>query len=171
MMTIGIDPGWATFGIAINLDGKTIFKNSYSPSSFRAREIFISNLNKDILLNTKAYANNPGETDIFIERFVAYSGINSSASEDILMLIGALDYFFALEYKKPTLVKAIDWKIKICQYLVKTKGFSNPGRNLDKKFSLLAAEVLSGEKFTSDHEADATCMSYLTEDILKGKIS
>ena len=169
MMTIGIDPGWSTFGIAINLDGKTIAKNSYSPISFHTRENFISSLNKDILLSTKSYSHSHGETNIFIERFVAYSGINSSASENILMLIGALDYFFALEYKKPILVKAIDWKIKICQYLVKTRGFSNPGRNLDKKFSLLAAEILSGEKIVSDHEADAICMSFLTEDILKGK--
>lgn len=170
MITVGIDPGWATFGMAINCDNKQLYKFSYSPRSFKTRLKFIDQVYKDFEEAKDDYTVGGLDIRIFMERFVAYSGVQTSASEDILMLIGALDYFFSSNYSEPTLVKAIDWKIKICQYLVKTKGFSNPGKSLDKKFSLLAAEVLSGEKFKSDHEADAVCMSYLTYDILKGKV-
>jgi hypothetical protein len=164
MITIGIDPGWATFAIAINKDGLIIHKESFSPKSFVRRDYFITELGKRF-----TFIDDKEVINVYIERFVAYAGVQSSASEDIIMLIGALDYYFAVNYSKPILVKAIDWKIKICQHLVKTKEFSNPRKNLDKKFSLTAAELLCGEKVTSDHEADAICLSYLTTDILQGR--
>lgn len=170
MITIGIDPGWSTFGLAIKQDSSLLCRTSFIPKSHGTREAFIYELNNHLWKNLRGdEVIWDQEINVYIERFVAYTGVQSSASEDILMLIGALDYFFTEQWAKPRLVKAIDWKIKICQYLVKTKGFSNPGKNLDKKFSILAAELLSGEKFESDHEADAVCLSYLTEEILKVK--
>jgi hypothetical protein len=168
VITIGIDPGWATFGMAINVDGKIISRTSFEPRSFLTNDNFIWEIHK-VLVSTLTENNLHWDIiyNIYIERFVAYAGVQSSASEDILMLIGALDYFFASKYSKPILVKAIDWKIKICRHLVKTQGFSNPRKNLDKKFSLLAAELLSGGRIESDHEADAVCLS----NILQGKLN
>jgi hypothetical protein len=170
MITIGIDPGWSSFGIAINQDGKLLSKASFVPKSHGTRADFLDALNEYIWSVIRRPDEIWSDLDsVYIERFVAYSGIQSSASEDILLLIGALDYFFSFGWSTPKLVKAIDWKVRMCQHLVKTKGFSNPGKSLDKKFSLLAAEVLSGEKFKSDHEADAVCLSYLKDEILKVK--
>jgi len=168
MITIGIDPGWATFGLAINQDGMLINKTSFKPKSFGTRLAFIQHLDQYLISNgheAKLLWNT--EFVVYMERFITYGGVQVDP-EDILMLIGALEYYFIDQFDADVyLVKAIDWKIKICQHLVKTKGFSNPGKNLDKKFSLLAAEVLSGEKFKSDHEADAVCLSFLSTEIIK----
>jgi hypothetical protein len=51
--------------------------------------------------------------------------------------------------------------VRLCHYLVKAKGLSNPYTSFNKKYSLWAAEQLSGQKFKSDHEADAVCLSYM----------
>jgi hypothetical protein len=59
------------------------------------------------------------------------------------------------------MVRAIDWKPKVCKYLVRKKGFNNPYPSFDKQFSILAANTLSGGDTKVDHEADAVCLSYL----------
>lgn len=172
MITIGIDPGWSSFGIAINVDGKLIANTSFVPKEFGPIIAFIDQLGSWV--DKVVDSTDPTNEDflmvkVYIERFVAYSGINASATEDILMLIGALDYYFSSVYSKPILVKAIDWKVALVHYLVKSKGLSNPYKSLDKKYSIWAAENLSGETFKSDHEADAVCLSYLNDEIFKVK--
>lgn len=103
--------------------------------------------------------------DVFIERFVVYEGKHSSASEDILILIGGLQYFFQRNPMcKVYMLRAIEWKQRLCKYLVRTKGFSNPYPSFDKKFSLLAAKTISGEdSINTNHEADAICLSFMKE--------
>lgn len=169
MITIGIDPGWSSFGIAIRDGDKILSKTSFIPKEHITIANFIHELGYWLSSKVSPYENQNYEFKVFIERFVAYAGVQSSASEDILMLIGALDYFFSINYTKPRLVKAIDWKVKVCHYLVKSKGLSNPYTKLDKKYSIWAAEQLSGETFKSNHEADAVCLSYLTDEILTGR--
>ena len=164
MITIGIDPGWASFGCAVSRDGVLVNKNSFIPRNYGDIEGFISKLDGWILEQHYPLTE---DVTVYIERFVSYGGVQTDP-ENILMLIGALDYFFKTNYSKPILVRALDWKVKLCHYLVKTRGLSNPGKTFDKKYSLWAAEQLSGEKFTSDHEADAVCISFLTEEILNG---
>lgn len=167
MITIGIDPGWSSFGIAITKDNALISKQEYVPKDFGDISGFISELRKHILLILDSHSEVwDTNNKIYIERFVTYGGVQTNP-EEILMLIGALYYFFSVEYSRPTLVKAIDWKIKICQYLVKSRKFSNPYKKLDKKYSLLVANTLSGVTLQSNHEADAICLSYLTDEILK----
>lgn len=166
MLTIGIDPGWASFGAAITLNNSLVSKTSFVPKKYGGISEFIDVFDS-WLIGSIGVNNRREVTKVYIERFVSYGGVQTDP-ENILMLIGALDYFFSINYVKPTLVRALDWKVKLCHYLVKTNGVSNPGKNFDKKYSLWAAEQLSGEKFKSDHEADAVCISYLTEGILNG---
>ena len=154
---IGIDPGWSSCGIAVVEKDKTIFTNSYIPkkSSDICEAVAIGIANLPIVISIAE------EVEVVIERFVAYKGVHSESSEQILMFIGALVFSFQERNIKVHLVRAIDWKPKICKYLVRTTDFSNPYPSFDKKYSLLAAEKLSGIKLKSDHEADAICLAYL----------
>lgn len=166
-MRLGIDPGWASFGVAVESEGKTIFKASYVPRDHGDSICeFITFLNARLMDGTidLATVKNPQSwyfTDVYIERFVAYKGIHSDMSEKILMLIGALNYEFTLRGSNVHMVRAIDWKPKVCKYLVRTQGFNNPNPSFDKKFSIAAANALSGGDSKIDHEADAICLSYL----------
>lgn len=161
MITIGIDPGWSSFGIAITKDDALLAYTSFVPKKYGTTTEFVKALN--MWIGGELYKVFPEDPDlqIYIERFVTYGGTQTDP-ENILMLIGALDYFFTEKYSKPTLIRALDWKVRICHHLVKSKGLSNPGTKFDKKYSLWAAENLSGKKFKSDHEADAVCLSYMT---------
>jgi hypothetical protein len=167
-MYIGIDPGWASFGISVVDNGKTIFTRSYIPRDHGTIANFVRKLAGDVY---EADINIlPSAEKVYIERFVAYKGIHSDASEHILMLIGALNYYFDLPQTikseltpRSVMVRAIDWKPLVCKYLVRTQGFNNPHANFDKKFSVLAANALSGGNIKIDHEADAVCLSYLGE--------
>ena len=162
MITIGIDPGWASFGIAINKDDLLLAHASFIPKESGNITEFVKKLEQWVYQKTSGETfSEHHELNIYIERFVTYGGTQTDP-EDILMLIGALDYFFTTNYSKPTLIRALDWKVRICHHLVKSKGLSNPGTKFDKKYSLWAAENLSGKKFKSDHEADAVCLSYMT---------
>lgn len=160
-MNIGIDPGVASFGIAVEHSGELVYSEYWSPRDFGSIKNFVELMIVDMYRDDPIFLSNAlGE--VTIERFVAYKGIHSDASEKILMLIGALNYKFdTLTGVAPTMVRAIDWKPKVCKYLVRTKGFNNPYPSFDKKFSMLAAEALSGEKIENDHIADAVCLSYL----------
>ena len=160
MITIGIDPGWASFGIAIK-DGPSA---SFVPKNYGSRVNFIGVLHCWLLESIKR---DMEDVDIYIERYVTYGGVTTDP-EQILMLIGALEYYFTQNFNKPILIKALDWKVKLVHHIVKTTGESNPSKSLDKKFSIWAAEKMSGKKFKSDHEADAVCLSYLSEEILNG---
>jgi hypothetical protein len=157
--SIGIDPGWASCGIALQQDGKLLSKTHFVP-----RDV----TKNDNLDGAVTYAYEAGKMlgaepkQVFIERYVAYKGIHSDMSERILMYIGALKYEYERRNIAVHMVRAIDWKPKICKFLVRTKEFNNPYPSFDKKFSILAAEVLSGQKFKTDHEADAVCLSYLS---------
>jgi len=166
--TIGVDPGWASFGVAISKDEVLLTKKSYVPKTFSSISAFILEL-ESLLTGTYSL----GEADfekVFLERFVSYSGIQADG-EHVLMLIGALVYYFESRRKvEVNLVRALDWKVKVCQYLVKAKGLSNPYSKLDKKFSVWAALSLTGDTVKSDHEADAMCLSFLTKEMLNGKI-
>ena len=164
MITIGIDPGWASFGVAIQEDEKYVHSDIFIPKAHGSIVTFITDLDRYLSESMKDLT--AGEYRIYIERFVTYGGVQVDP-ENILMLIGALDYYFSLNYSKPILIKALDWKVKLCHHLVKTTGESNPSKSLDKKFSLWAAEKVSGQKFKSDHEADAVCLSYLSSYLTK----
>ena len=168
MITLGIDPGWASFGIAAQEDGKVIQVDSFAPRTFGSIYNFVGEISvwmTNILRNPDSIWSI--ENPIYIERFVTYQGMQTDP-EKILMIIGALDFYLSNTYTHPTLVKAIDWKVKLCHHIVQTTGESNPSKSLDKKFSIWAAEKMSGLKLKSDHEADAVCLSYLTEEILNG---
>jgi hypothetical protein len=161
LITIGIDPGWASFGIAMTKNNELIGIESYIPKTFENNRAFISNLDSWITKTMQVNRATVGDgVDVYIERFVTYGGIQVDP-EKILMLIGALEYFLDSKYSSPILIKALDWKVRVCHHLVKTKGLSNPNKSFNKKYSLWAAEQLSGQKFKSDHEADAVCLSYM----------
>lgn len=148
---LGMDPGWASFGLAkVNEEGKLVSAEGFIPRDFGLTEF----VNSQFSGITKVES-------VVLERFVAYEGVHSNVNEPLLMLIGALQYRFENESVKVGLVRAIDWKPKLCKWLVRNKGFKNPASNFDKKFSLAAAQALSGVKFKSDHEADAVCLAYL----------
>lgn len=167
-LRIGIDPGWKSLGWGVTLDGDYLSSGhlipeklgSYSEAAKEtALEIFecTQKLSSDVVVNMTV--------DVAMERFVAYQGITTSASEDILMFMGGLTYCLEQEMDshriRVKLVRAIDWKPVICKYLVRSQKFSNPSSSFDKKFSLAAAEALSKMKIKSDHEADAICLAYL----------
>jgi hypothetical protein len=167
MFSIGVDPGWSSFGISIlNRETGEIHKNSYVPKDYITIKGFVDELNSWIVDRVKGI----DEVDVFIERFVAYSGVQSSASEDILMLIGGLVLYFSNTFSIPVMVRALDWKVKLCHFLVKNKQISNPYSNFDKRYSFWAAEQLSNIKLSSNHEADAICISFLTKEILNNGI-
>ena len=162
MLSIGIDPGWSSCGWAIvdTASGQVLGSGSYVPKESGSIYYAVKAL-RDSIKESLSEVEYPDIKQVFLERFVAYRGVQTSSSEEILMFIGALTYFFELQVVPLTLVRAIDWKPKINKWLVKTRGFSNPYDSFDKKFSLLAAKTLSGKESLNDHEADAVCLSFL----------
>lgn len=162
-IVVGIDPGWESFGISLTINGEIKFTMNYIPSRSGDPHTFLS---KELFPDLSKVVTLANITDLYIERFVAYAGIHSNASEDILMMIGATCYAFKfLTYEcKVHMVRAIDWKQQLCKYLVRTKDFNNPYPSFDKKYSILAAQTISGSKaINTNHEADAICLSYMKE--------
>lgn len=157
---IGIDPGWQSFGICVRKPGEEALVRSYVPNKYPSLEKFVGDLSNELLLPS---LNTCVDTVATIERFVPYGNVQSSAGEDTLMVIGAFRYYLGSAGAKVNLTRAIDWKQKLCKYLVKSQGFSNPSASFDKKFSLAAAKALLGRSLTSDHEADAVCLSFFGE--------
>jgi hypothetical protein len=162
-IVLGIDPGWSSCGVSLNVDGKVEYVNNFVPKDSGDPHTFIKEvLEPQILLATKAAP----VSHLYIERYVAYAGVHSNASEEILMNIGALCFWFQelnpLAIVRP--VRAIDWKQQLCKYLVRTKGFNNPYPSFDKKFSIVAAKAVSGSSdIDTNHEADAICLSFMKE--------
>lgn len=105
-----------------------------------------------------------GEVDIkgaCVERFVAFKDLNVSHSEQILMVIGQLQYWLYKEEIPFTMWRSYDWKSRLSKHLFKDYDFRNPSDRMDKVFSVAAAECCTGVKFETDHEADAGCLAYL----------
>ena len=99
-----------------------------------------------------------------MERFVYYKGVHNPDSEHILMVTGQLQYAMHLLNCPLNMYKAIDWKKALAKHLFVTRKFENPSDRLDKVFSLAAAKEVCGHDFERDHEADATCLSYLAKE-------
>jgi hypothetical protein len=164
MFTLGIDPGWASCGVSLVYDDECIDYMHYIPRDCgkedRAVYHAVNHLSNFLYKHVETIGR---LNSAYMERYVAYAGVQSSHSEDILMFIGAVKYMLEAEYVPVNMVRAADWKPKVCKYLVRTKGFKNPSSSFDKKYSIAAANALSGKQFKTDHEADAVCMSYLGE--------
>ncbi len=167
-MIIGIDPGWASCGYSVTLDGKVLVKGNFVPrDEVGPAEVLVGAVERLTSLvedGLKLVHEDDSLKSIFkmyIERFVAYKGVQSEVNEAILMFIGAVIHKFESGGAVVVPVRAIDWKPKVCKYLVRTQNFNNPYPSFDKKYSILAASALSGLQFKTDHEADAVCLSYL----------
>ena len=161
-LIVGIDPGWKSFGVS-GVEGDDVIIKSYVPSSYPTYSFFLNEVWKDI-----------GSPDcstgtLYIERFVSYSNVMSDASEDILMMIGATKLFFETKGFDIRMVRAIEWKSKLCKWMFRNLKFNNPSSSFDKKYSIAAAKALlkafckDGIKIKSDHEADAICLSFLNK--------
>lgn len=169
-ITVGIDPGWASCGVSLNIDGTIVFSRNYVPRDLlNSKEVVygaVEHIHQELILEMRKHLADPRDSAIekaYIERYVAYKGIHSDVSEKILMFIGAMALRLEFDGTLVNMVRAIDWKPTVCKYLVRTKGFNNPYSSFDKKYSLLAAKTLSGIDSITDHEADAICLSYLDE--------
>lgn len=170
--SIGIDPGWASCGYCmLDPEGDVMVSDNYVPRdapTFQQAVGFITDSTVGILYDRHLV----GIVDCHIERFVAYAGIATKETENILMFIGALKYAFLQEEATVDMVRAADWKPLMAKYLVRTKGFKNNSTSFDKKFSLQAAKALHPLLGNiTDHEADAICLSHLDRIYEYNKIS
>lgn len=163
---VGFDPAWKTLGTAAVKVTETPFKfdvllaKTSSPGDDKlgpAWHIF------EVFGDVHMAINDYGCVPVTMERYVSYGPVRSSHTEKITRIIGMIEMKAHIDnlFMTPLLVKAIDWKTKLCQTLVKYAGFDNPSASLDKKFSLAAAKHISTnpEKITNDHEADAICLA------------
>jgi len=154
MNHLGIDPGTVNIGIAVtDNDGKLVYS-----TVLNCRELGgIDKVINEILCIVTEHQ----VSTCAIERFVPYRNVFSSSAEEILMLIGAIWYALKSINIEPIMFRAISWKPALCKYLVKTQGFSNPSTNFDKKYSVAAAQAITGTKVKTNHESDAVCLSYI----------
>lgn len=169
---IGVDPGWINLGAAVVKRAEAPFKFDIlkartvdpSLSDYPERNLFflVDDLTEGLQISSCAdpYVKDP---TLCIERYVSYGNVRSSHTEEISTVIGMLrmQFWNWCGTTRVSMLKAIDWKIKLCQTLVKYDGFDNPSASLDKKFSLAAARHISTnpEKLKNDHEADAICLA------------
>ena len=140
---------------AIFKNGKFISGHHFTPS--KTSIPVVANLLVELI---EREAGDDVEKVILLERYVAYAKVHNSASEQILMLIGALLLAFAKAGYKVLATRAIDWKTKLCKHLFVEKGFKNPGKDFGKVYSMAAAKELTGREFKNDHIADAVCLGY-----------
>jgi hypothetical protein len=161
MIHVGLDPGWESFGYAVRLDSTLLIAGNLVPSSYADLRYFI----EDGLKANLSLPDSEVGTTVTMERFVTYQDKFSQVSENVLMVIGAVVLSFQQANIPVDLVRAIDWKIRVMKYLVRTKGLNNPFTSFDKKFSVWAAKQLMGETtvLKSTHEADAICLSFLPD--------
>lgn len=151
-MHLGIDPGTRNLGVAVTDDDGRILHSEVLDMHELGGIVKIVHVLVGI-------ATKYNTITLGIERFVAYAGRHSAATEEILMLIGAIVFVFETANHKITLYRAIEWKPALCKHLVKTSKFSNPSTSFDKKYSHAAAECIVKQKVKTDHEADAICLS------------
>jgi len=162
---IGIDPGWKNLGMAeLEVDGgkvSLIRSTTLDPSVYKDVPQFVN----DCLFST--YSSDI--VAITIERMVPFNGQATSEAEIINHLIGAIKMKAYVDKIPYFLTRSIDWKVRLVKYLYKTCNFSNPSVELDKKFSMAAANAiltLGKDKHENDkpkithHEADAICLAY-----------
>ncbi len=160
MISVGVDPGFTNLGLAIK-QNDSIYSKKINPEE----KGLIATVN---YLTDFPILVSDTKRIVVIERYVAYAGANNARSENILMLIGALEYAFTSKGFDVRLIRAIDWKINLCKHLVKTSDFQNPSQKLDKKFSLAAAKHIAGGDIPTDHEADAICLAKYGELVSTG---
>jgi len=154
---LGVDPGWAKCGVAVlETDGKKF--SLVKSLVLSPRDLWYKNTVEQIMSLSPPYES------IGIERFVTYKGVASSASEDILMLIGALRLGLSPD---AVVFRAIDWKT----YVLHKLGLSSENGKLDKKFSFQACEAVVGVRPKTDHEADAICIAYSAYNLHRSKNS
>jgi hypothetical protein len=152
MSHLGIDPGTRNIGVAItDDDGKLLFSKVYALEDDGGLQGVTEHIVELVYRRCV--------TSCAIERFVAFKGIHSKASEEILMLVGYLRYALALAQIPVSLYRSIEWKPALCKYLVKEFKFDNPSTKFDKIFSKAAAENITKEKIKNDHLADAIGLS------------
>jgi Holliday junction resolvasome RuvABC endonuclease subunit len=164
---VGLDPGWKNAGLAIVKQDENgislVHSETLNPSSYGSNWNFVKHVQTIVGHHVPGYRDQYAIHSIGIERFVSYNNVLTAESENILMLIGALEYEISdwRTETPPMLYRAIDWKQDLVKLLVKHRGFDNPSTSLDKKFSIAAAHAcldVKGE-FSNDHEADAVCLS------------
>lgn len=162
---LGIDPGVVNTGWAIRTsNSKASAGGVFNPSKctsvvHAADELY------ELVQSSRPF--DAPISVLAIERFVAYKGVMTADSEKVLILIGSLLHKFHSCGTRFITARAIDWKPVVAKDLYKTKDFRNPSEKLDKKFSVAAAGAILGREFkTTDHEADAVCLSYYAQ--LKG---
>ncbi len=180
---IGVDPAWKNLGVSVIKEevktGKLtpVFTKVMNPSTYKSISEFVSDLHDEVhhsLVHEEDHADKSHDqtVSVTIERFVAYAGVSTSETENICMIIGALQFMFYSDWGLDALMlRAIDWKTTLVKELYKQKGFDNPSAKLDKKFSIAAGVAcLDVEvKFKTDHEADATCLAAYPSIVAKGK--
>ncbi len=155
---VGIDPGWTNLGLVV-LDGnnKILLSETVNCSSYKTTsKAAIAIMDKVCLLEREIGS-------VAIERYVLYgTGKPVKDAEHIQHMIGALAVIFQLQGVCPILVRAIDWKSSLCKHLFKTRGYKNPSKSFDKKYSFSIAETICGVKPETDHEADAVGLAYFS---------
>lgn len=169
----GIDPGIKNFGAAmlqLNDLGKISYVSTWcmNVGDHNGLEEFTETFFKHNLIDSSLGHFFP----LVIERFVSYGAQRSSSTEEINELIGMLRLKYCQLAKKPAdLIRAIEWKVELVQYLNKVYNFQNPGKggSLDKGFSVAAAKEIISQLGTEEvktklgkltsHEADSICLA------------
>lgn len=178
--SIGIDPGWVNMGCATVKEVspfkfEILYSGTWDPSKALTEnqiKFAVSAMLKPIPYNA---GGNVDLMPVAIERYVSYGNIRSTHGEEILMVIGMLrmELFNRRGMAEPIMLKAIDWKTKLCQTLVRHTGFDNPSKKglLDKEFSVAAAKHLTSnnELISDDHQADAICLAAYPQVLVHAK--
>lgn len=170
---LGVDPGWKNLGFSVLelVDPKEFKFKIRSCTTFNPSEnslSFATNLPIHVIKTLQEELFKEFSLkNLTMERFVPYKGVQSAESENILILTGNIQMMFHLNNPvqesglNALLVRAIDWKIQMVQFLNKYFNFENPSAALDKKFSIKAAQsiVTNPELIKTDHEADSICIA------------
>lgn len=181
-LSVGIDPGWVNLGLAVVeqsiVDPFKVYVHgtkTINPSLGDYK--FIEDLPFTINSSLQGFTFDYEVSGAVIERYVPYSNVVSTETENITMLIGMIRA--RLHLPNPCsdgkmdilMIRAIDWKIKMVQILNKHCGFQNPHPKLDKKFSVTAANFITGNtyEYKDNHEADAICLAALPFLVEEGK--
>lgn len=168
---IGVDPGPVNTGWCIRGPSGELVRGTFNPSATGDVVMAADRLFKEFQYQAQAFGKYSFERAA-IERYVTYKGVFTSNAEETCLFIGSLTFLLRSNGIKTSLVRAITWKPKVCKLLVTEKGFDNPSKKLDKKFSMAAASrvlditTFKDRPFKTDHEADAICLSYFAEKLL-----
>lgn len=152
-MKLGIDPGLRNIGLALLNEEGQFVKSAH----FDLVDLPI----KESVDKIEGFIDSADISEAFIERFVPYKGVLSPSAEQILMIIGGIEYMLASKGAVVNKARAIDWKPILCKWAVRNLGFKNPSTSFDKKFDLAMAKALTGVEFKTDHEGDAACLASL----------